>query len=113
MSPTAQGMYIEERNCPFCGRSIPSKLNHCPFCREAIPVVKVSSSASSSEGSRQIRRGLLYMLMAGIIYYFAGGYSDWKPPIPIPAFVNQYLCPLLFLGGAGMALYGLYLKMKT
>ena len=112
MSPTVQGAYIEERKCPFCGKSIPSKLHNCPFCREAIPHVKVSSGYSSAEGSRKFQRGLLYMLMAAVIYYLASAASPWKSPIPIPTFVNQYLTPLLFLGGAGMALYGLVLKMK-
>lgn len=108
-----QGMTIEQRDCPFCGKPVPVKLNNCPYCREAIPQVHVSSGYFSLEGRRKIRRGLLYMLLAGIIYYFAGGYSTWRVPIPIPGFVNQYLTPLLFLAGAGMTLYGLYLKMKS
>ena len=113
MSPFVQGVRIEERNCPFCGKSIPSKLHNCPHCREAIPNVKVSSGFSSTEGSKRFQRGLLYMLLAGVIYYFTSPSSPWQSPIPIPSFVNQYLTPLLFLGGAGMALYGLVIKMRS
>lgn len=113
MSPSAQGMYADDRKCPFCGKPVPGKLNHCPFCREAIPDVKVGSRYSDSEGRQKMRRGLLYMLMAGIIYYFAGGYGAWKSPIPVPAFVNQYFTPLLFFGGMGLALYGLYVRMRS
>lgn len=112
MSPLVQGVRIEERNCPFCGKSIPSKLHSCPYCREDIPHVKVSSGVSAAEGSKKFQRGLLYMLMAGVIYYFTSASSPWQSPIPIPGFVNEYLAPLLFLGGAGMTLYGLVLKMK-
>lgn len=107
-----QGMTYEERDCPFCGKSIPARLNNCPYCREAMPTVRLSSTKSAGEGRRLFRRGLLYMLLAGIIYFFGGGYSAWQPPIPIAPFVNQYLTPLLFLAGLGMTLYGLILKMK-
>ena len=113
MSPSVQGMYADDRKCPFCGKPAPGRLSHCPFCREAIPEVKVGSRYSDLEGRKKIRRGLLYMLMAGIIYYFAGGYSPWQSPIPIPAFVNQYFTPLLFLGGMGLTLYGLFVRMRS
>jgi hypothetical protein len=57
-----------------------------------------------------MRRGLLYMLLAGIIYYFGGGYSTFAMPIPIPDAVTTYLAPLLFLAGFGLCIYGFYLK---
>ncbi len=50
------------------------------------------------------------MLMAGIIQYFAGGYSPLSVHIQIPSVVTTYLTPLLFLGGLGLTLYGLYLR---
>lgn len=78
-----------------------------------MPQVRLSS-ASSGAGSQQIRRGLLYMLMAGVIYYFAAGYA--KPleiPIAIQPAVINYLTPLLFLGGLGLTLYGLIQKARS
>ncbi|HWZ98143.1 MAG TPA: hypothetical protein VN025_10320 [Candidatus Dormibacteraeota bacterium] len=59
-----------------------------------------------------MRRGLLYTLMAGVIYYFAGGYSGMNLPVPIPPAVNQFLVPLLFAAGLGLVLYGLFLYMR-
>jgi len=54
------------------------------------------------------------MLLAGVIYYFAAGYA--KPleiPITIQPGIINYLAPLLFLGGLGLALFGLVLKAKS
>jgi hypothetical protein len=34
-------------------------------------------------------------------------------PVAIQPAVVNYLCPLLFLGGLGLALYGLILKAKS
>ena len=106
----------EMRRCVFCGKLMAAQLKQCPFCREAVPQVQLSRR-TSSEGRSQIRRGLLYMLLAAVIHYFAGGYGAPVFLIPLPApvmpLVTQYLTPLLFLGGLGYALYGLYLKIKS
>jgi hypothetical protein len=106
----------EKRRCVFCGKHMAAHLTQCPFCREAVPQVQLSRR-SSSEGHSQIRRGLLYMLLGAVIHYFAGGYGAPIFQIPLPApvtpLVTQYLTPLLFLGGLGYALYGLYRKMKS
>jgi hypothetical protein len=51
-----------------------------------------------------------------VIHYFAAGYaSPFQIPLPAPVLpvVTQYLTPLLFLGGFGMTIYGLFLKMKS
>ena len=104
---------MQMRQCAFCGKRIAAHLNQCPFCREMVPQVRLSRS-SSDAGRGQIRRGLLYMLLAGVIYYFAAGYA--KPleiPLTIQPAVINYLAPLLFLGGLGLALYGLILKAKS
>lgn len=101
------------RQCAFCGKGIAGHLNQCPFCREMQPQVRLSRT-SSGVGGQQIRRGLLYMLLAGVIYYFAAGYA--KPleiPIAIQPAVVNYLSPLLFLGGLGLTIYGLILKAKS
>jgi len=104
---------MEMRQCAFCGKRIAEHLNQCPFCREMVPQVRLSRS-SSVAGRQHIRRGLLYMLLAGVIYYFAAGYA--KPleiPITIQPAVNNYLAPLLFLGGLGLTLFGLLRKAKS
>jgi hypothetical protein len=106
----------ETRRCVFCGKHMAAHLTQCPFCREAVPHVQLSRR-TTSEGRSQIRRGLLYMLLGAVIHYFVGGYGAPIFQIPLPApvtpLVTQYLTPLLFLGGLGYALYGLFLKIKS
>jgi len=106
---------MEKRNCPYCGKPVDVILERCPYCREAIPAVRLGtrSGGASGDGRANIRRGLLWALLAGVIYYFAGGHSGLKLPVEIPEFVNQYLTPILFLGGVGMALYGLLQKIRS
>ena len=108
----------ETQRCAYCGKQMAAHLTQCPFCREAVPTVQVTRrSSSTSDGHSQVRRGLLYMLLGAVIHYFAGGYGAPIFQIPLPApvtpLVTQYLTPLLFLGGLGFALYGLFLKIKS
>ncbi len=101
------------RQCVFCGKHFAAHLNQCPFCREMVPQVRLSST-SGSDGGRQIRRGLLYMLLAAVIHYFAAGYAaPLQLPLPIMPILTQYLSPLLFLGGLGLTFYGLILRAKS
>jgi hypothetical protein len=88
-------------------------LTQCPFCREAVPQVQLTRR-TGPDGRQQMRRGLLYTLLAAIIYYFAGGYSAplWVPVQVLPI-VTNYLLPLLFLLGLGLTLYGLFLRFKS
>jgi hypothetical protein len=106
----------DTQRCAYCGKQMAARLTQCPFCREAVPSVQVSRR-SGPDGARQMRRGLLYMLLAAVIHYFAGGYGAPVFLIPLPApvlpLVTQYLTPMLFLGGLGLAIYGLYLKIKS
>jgi hypothetical protein len=103
----------DTRQCVFCGKQIAATLNQCPFCREMVPEVRLSRS-SGSDGRRQIRRGLLFMLLAALIYYFAGGYgAPLRLPVQIVPVVVNFLLPLLFLGGLGLTLYGLLLRIKS
>jgi hypothetical protein len=89
-------------------------LNRCPFCREQVPEVRLYRSRSSPNGGVQIRRGLLYMLLAAISYYFAAGYSaPLQVPVEIVPVVTKYLLPLLFLSGFGFTVYGLILRVKS
>jgi hypothetical protein len=87
-------------------------LTSCPYCREAIPQAQVLKNNYGDQGRKYMRRGLLYTLLAGIVYYFAGGYSPLNLPVTIPAEVNQYFTPLFFALGLGLTLYGLFLYMR-
>jgi hypothetical protein len=61
-----------------------------------------------------MRRGLLYMLLAAVIYYFAGGYgAPLRLPVEVVPMVTNYLLPLLFLGGLCFSVYGLILRAKS
>ncbi len=51
-----------------------------------------------------IRRGLLYMLLAAVLFYFAGGYNPMEFPLNVIPSVLDIFLPLLFLGGLGMVL---------
>ena len=88
-------------------------LTQCPYCREAVPQVQLTRR-TGSDGKAQMRRGLLYMLLAAVIYYFAAGYAAplWLPVQVLPVVVN-YLLPLLFLAGLGLTLYGFFLRIKS
>jgi hypothetical protein len=104
---------VQTRQCAFCGKRINITLNQCPFCREMVPQVSLSRS-SGTDGRRQVRRGLLYMLLAGVIHYFAAGYAmPLQLPVDIMPMVTNYLSPLLFLGGLGLTIYGLILRAKS
>jgi len=91
-------------------------MTQCPYCREALgapPQVR-GDRTREARGAAKIRQGLLYILLAALIHYFAGGYSfPLKLPVPIMPIVTAYLSPLLFLGGLGLALFGFYLKQTT
>src|SRR5712671_4410816 len=103
----------DKLRCVYCGKYMAARLKQCPFCREAVPQVQLSRR-TGPDGRRQIRRGLLYMLLAGVIHYFAGGYSmPIQLPILVLPLVTDYLSPLLFLGGLGMTLYGFFLRIKS
>jgi len=106
---------MQERICPFCGKRIGATLVRCTYCREAIPSTVASSGSHKglTEGRSNIRRGLLWALLAAVIYYFAGGHSSLTLPFTVPGFVTQYLAPLLFLAGVAMALYGAYQRWQS
>lgn len=52
------------------------------------------------------------MLLGSVIYYFTHGYSAMQLPTAISPIVTVYLAPILFLGGAGLSLYGIYLRLR-
>jgi hypothetical protein len=65
------------------------------------------------ESRAYVRRGLLWALLGGVVYYFAGGHSPLAIPFEVPGFVTQYLVPMLFLAGIAMASYGVFLRMRS
>jgi hypothetical protein len=110
--PRPRNMSSNTKMCPFCGMPVETHLRRCPFCREEIPELRVPVRQFAPKGRTQIRRGLLYMLLAGIIHYFAAGYSGMRLPVEIPSLVTHYLTPLLFFCGLGLGLYGAYLHAR-
>ncbi len=100
------------RQCPFCGMLVSDYLPQCPFCREALTQVRLANRTPIG-GHGEIRQGLLYMLLAGIIHYFAGGYSAMSLPLSINPAVAEYLSPLVFSFGLGLSLHGSYVHRKA
>ena len=103
---------MPKRSCPFCGKQVETTATRCPFCREDMPQAVALKTRHSTEGRKYMRRGFLYALMAGVIYFFAGGYSGMTMPLAIPSVVNQYFTPILFIAGLGLTLYGLVLYIR-
>ena len=113
MAPSAPALSANTRLCPFCGKPVSVRLERCPFCREEVPAIRVSDRANGKKGRAKMRQGLLYMLLAAMIHYFAGPYSPLPLSVAVPAFVTTYLTPLLFAAGAGVVLYGVYLYLRS
>lgn len=73
----------------------------------------VSSPVISRGGERnQIRRGLLYMLLAVAVHFVLDRSSSWNLPFAVPP-ITLYLTPIMFLGGLGLALYGFMNRVTT
>ena len=111
MNPS-QGQTGTSRPCAYCGKPVPSRMNRCPFCREEVREVRLSVRAGK-DGRREVRRGLIYMLLGAVIHYFAGGYSAISLPYPLNPLVTTYLSPVVFLGGLGLCLYGVFLRIRS
>ena len=103
------------RQCPHCGKHVLDTLVRCPLCREALaPVPVTSRSYRERQGGVEIRKGLLWMLLAGVFHYFAAGYEpDFQLPFEVMPILTQYLLPLLFLSGLGLTLLGLYRRITS
>lgn len=102
---------MASRECPYCGKMVYDRLTQCNYCREKLPEVRqLKPAVTSPVGGENIRRGLLFMLAAAVIGYFASGAGAWTLPVAVPPVVADYLLPLLFLSGLGLSLHGLYLR---
>ena len=108
----SRGGQTSKRQCGYCGRLVAAHVSQCPNCREALPPTRSAGIGSTRRtgGRGQIRRGLLYMLLATVIYYFAGGHIPIKLPFSISPGVMAHLAPLLFLAGLGLVLFGLFFR---
>jgi len=113
MAASLQNQALATRPCVFCGKSMLAHLTRCPHCREDVPKVHLSSPRPRTGGRQQIRRALLYMLLAGVIQYFAGGYSGFTLPVTVSPIITTYLAPVVFLSALGLLIYGFYLRAKS
>ena len=83
----------------------PAGMVECPNCHENFPdLPQVRAHKKSDDG--KLRRGLLYMALAGVIHYFSAGYSSMQLPVDVPPMVTLYLTPALFVLGLGFGVYG-------
>lgn len=103
---------MRTRQCAYCGKYVDENLSQCPFCREELGPAVAVPSWGREEGKQYIRRGLLYMLMAAVIHYFASGFAPVEIPVQVPEALTQYLLPFLFLLGLGLVAYGLYRRLR-
>ncbi|MFQ5777399.1 MAG: hypothetical protein ACE5IP_05280 [Terriglobia bacterium] len=53
------------------------------------------------------------MLLASVLYYFAGGYSALEVPLRIAPMLTRWVLPLLFLAGLGLFLYGAFRRFNV
>ena len=112
MSGFSRDQKADMRQCTYCGKSIRRQLKQCPYCREAVAEARVTPSQRAGRPG-EIRVGLLCMLMAAVMQYFAGGYSPMELPVQVISPVTAYLVPLLFLSGLGLTLYGFFLRVRA
>ncbi len=103
------------RQCPHCGKEVYDRMTQCPYCREALGAVPQirGDRARQAEGGSKIRNGLLCILLAVLVHYFAGGYSAMQLPYPIQPMVATYVSPLLLLCGIALTGFGFYLKQTA
>jgi hypothetical protein len=100
------------RQCPYCGIAVSTDRAECPHCHAAIPEVRMRRE-HDFHSDAEIRKGLLSVLLAALIHYFAAGYSAMQVPIPVQPVVTSILSPLLFLGGLGLVIHGYYHRRHT
>lgn len=96
---------MSTRQCSYCGKLSPDYLRTCPGCREDFPDAPTTRKEYSA-GRGEMRRGLLYLLLAGVIHYFASGYSSMELPVEVSPMITLYLTPALAVGGLGFVIFG-------
>lgn len=103
---------MAKRQCPYCGKYTLAEARQCPFCREPLTPVPTVLGHGAEGAQKQIRRGLLYMLIAAAVYYLAGDSSAVKLPFTILPEIRQYLIPFLFLSGLALLILGIYRRVR-
>src|SRR5437868_8584017 len=112
MNSSSQVQDVAKRQCAYCGRFSPGYATRCANCREMLPEITAVHRPQTKKRTT-IRQGLLYMLLAAVIHYFAGGYSGMELPLPVSSLVTLYLSPLLFFSGLGLMAYGFYVGSRA
>jgi hypothetical protein len=100
---------MARRQCAYCGTYVSETEKTCPNCREAL--LERIELHRPPQGGAEIRRGLIYMLLAIAVFYLAGPRSPVPIPIHIPPMVTTYLLPVLFLLGLGFTIHGAMRKI--
>lgn len=100
------------RQCPFCGALVTEDAVSCYHCRETLPELAGGRTRNPAAGYTEIRRGILYMVLAGVMHYVLEYLAGAELPFEIPTLITEYLTPFLFLGGLGLFMYGWILKLR-
>lgn len=100
------GLELSEAGADFWGKEVQEALQTAGLVEseeeeEPAPLPEEIEETRSSMS----RRGLLYALMASVLFFFAGGHSAWSFVLQVGAIVKVVLLPLLFFGGLGLSLY--------
>jgi hypothetical protein len=100
------------RGCPFCGKTISDSARECPFCHENIPQVRLSAVSNEARGNAAMHRGLWYMLILAVVYFFFTQKTPLKIPLPFAPTLTHYLLPGFFFVALIFVLYGIYMRVK-
>jgi hypothetical protein len=94
--------------CAYCGTFVSAGETRCPQCREAIPEKIELHPVDAGLAWSQIRRGVLYMVLASVLMHFASPQRSLPLPVElhIPEAVTEYALPAFFLLGLGYTLLG-------
>jgi len=104
------------RQCSYCGKPIPVEVLQCTHCGAKLrPYVAdpVYDTHRPIDAPGLVRRGLLWMLLAGAAFFFAAGHSPWELPFQFHPMLADWVLPLLFLAGFGQMVYGLYCQFTA
>jgi hypothetical protein len=102
------------QQCIHCGKQIRRNSPRCPYCREEQAGVRPLAVASrKTHTAGNFRSGLLLMLLAAAVHYFAGGYSPLVLPEEISSPLLTYLAPVLFVSGLVMSLWAFFQRVRA